>query len=73
MNAVREAWKAVVAFFAPGAVLVTEQLLVDGLVDGETLRRSLVAGALTSLLVYLKRNGTSPALDTSTPQPGHGG
>lgn len=68
MTPVRQAWKAVVAFFAPGAALVTEQLLVDGQVDAETLRRSLIAGTLTSLLVYLKRNGASPALDTSTPQ-----
>jgi hypothetical protein len=68
VTAVRQAWKAVVAFFAPGAALVTERLLTDGAVDAETLHRSLVAGALTSLLVYLKRNGASPALDTSTPQ-----
>lgn len=68
MNRIREAWKAVLAFIAPGAVLIVERLLADGAVDGETLRRSLIAGALTSALVYFKRNGASPSQTTSTPQ-----
>lgn len=64
----RQAWKAVVAFFAPGVALLAERLLTEGGVDTETLRRALIAGVLTSVLVYAKRNGVSPDPTTSTPQ-----
>lgn len=67
---ITEAWKAVLAFLGPGLVLIGEQVLFDGTVTWETVKRSLVAGLATSLLVYVKRNAASPNPSTSTPGPG---
>jgi hypothetical protein len=66
---IREAWKAVVAFFAPGLLLLAERvLLADGDVDSTLLSRALIVGAATSVVVWATRNGASGDETTSTPQ-----
>lgn len=64
-----EAWKAIVAFFTPGLLLLGEQVMISE-VTPEGLARTLIVAMATSLVVYLKRNGASPSPSTSTPQPG---
>jgi hypothetical protein len=69
---IRKAWKAVVAFFAPGLLLLAERvLLADGNVDSTLLSRALIVGAATSVTVWATRNGRSPDGTTSTPDTGH--
>ena len=69
MNRLSQAWKAVVAFFAPGVVLAVEPLLTAGDFTRETLTRALIVAAISSVSVYLKTNGASDDLTTSTPGP----
>lgn len=72
MNTLSQAWKAIVAFFAPGLLLLLEPLLLDNNeLSGEDWRRALIVAAVTSTLVYLKSNGYSRDPSTSTPGPGH--
>lgn len=63
------AWKAVVAFLAPGLLLLLEPLLLgDQELQGYDVRRALIVAAVTSAVVYLKRNGVSSDPTTSTPE-----
>jgi hypothetical protein len=72
VNRLAQAWKAVVAFFAPGLLLLAERvLLADGDVDSTLLSRALIVGAATSVVVWATRNGASPDGTTSTPDTGH--
>lgn len=68
-----QSWKAVLGFFVPGLTL-----LVAGWLDGSlnndhlTMRElltALVTAVVTSLAVWLKRNGASTDPTTSTPMP----
>lgn len=68
---IREAWKAVVAFLAPGLLVIGERVVVtDGDLDGPTLRRALIFGAATAVVVWATRNARSSDPTTSTPGPG---
>lgn len=61
MSAVAQAWKAVVAFLAPGLLLALEPIVTSGeLPTSETLTRALVVAVVTSGLVWLKTNGSTP-------------
>jgi hypothetical protein len=64
-----QAWKAVVAFFAPGLLLTLEPLLLDGELAQATVLRAALVATVTSVAVWLKTNAASPDPDTSTPQP----
>lgn len=67
---IREAWKALVAFLAPGLLLLLEPVVRGDPLTGDTLTRALIVAAATSALVYVKKNADSPDPTTSTPGPG---
>jgi hypothetical protein len=69
VTAARTAWKAVVAFLAPGLLLLLEPVVRGDTLTGDTLTRALIVAGATSLAVWLKRNGASADPATSTPGP----
>jgi hypothetical protein len=63
----KQYWKAILAFLAPGVILLGEGVLSENL-TGNEVRRALLTAVVTSVIVYAKKNGKSADETTSTPQ-----